>query len=100
MQSTTSILRVVSPFVAAVAAVACARGEPNATCSAMPRDGADSMLAWDEPAAGVSIRGTLSFEGAKGRLAFVKCPEGYPADRLALMSARGAKAPRRCARSR
>ena len=49
----------------------------------------EETLSWNEPEAGVSIRGRLSFDGEKGSLSFVKCPEGYPADRLALMSARG-----------
>ena len=87
--SATPTLRRLLPFVVVVAAVACVRGDPKATCSTAASGGDDSILAWDEPAAGVAIRGKMSFTREKDSLSFVKCPEGYPADRLALMSARG-----------
>ena len=51
----------------------------------------EETLVWDDPAAHVTIRGTLAFTREKDALSFVKCPEGFPEDRLALMSARGAQ---------
>ena len=49
----------------------------------------EETLVWDDPAAHVTIRGTLAFTREKDALSFVKCPEGFPEGRLALMSARG-----------
>ena len=44
---------------------------------------------WNYPEAGIAVEGKMSFVREKDALAIGPCPEGYPADRLALTDRRG-----------
>ena len=50
---------------------------------------AAGLADWNFPESGVSLKGEMSFTREKDALKVVPCPEGYPADRLALADARG-----------